>query len=71
MANGRVIIDARLFDPTAEYPWQDYPLLRRRRRGLDEPLLHRLVYTHDPENDNDFGLTWQLIDFQRSAQDCI
>jgi hypothetical protein len=38
---------------------------------LDEPLIHRLVYTHDPDDDDDLGLTWQLIDFQRSAQDCV
>lgn len=71
MANGRVIVDARLFDPTAEFPWQPYPLLDAEGEVLDEPLLHRLVYTHDPENDNDFGLTWQLIDFQRTLQDCL
>jgi hypothetical protein len=71
IANGRVIVDNRLIDPTAEYPWQDYPLQDADGTVLDEPLLHRLVYTHDPDDDDDLGLTWQLIDFQRSAQDCI
>ena len=71
MANGRVIVDARKFDPTTEYPWQPYPLLDSDGQTLDEPLLHRLVYTHDPDGDNDFGLTWQLIDFQRTLHDCL
>jgi len=71
VANGRVIVDNRKIDPTSEYPWQDYPLRDADGSVLDEPVLHRLVYTHDPDADNDLGLTWQLIDFQRSAQDCI
>lgn len=70
-ANGRVIVDYRRLDPTAEYVWQDYPLQDADGTVLDEPLLHRLVYTHDPDDDDDLGLTWQLIDFQRSLQDCI
>jgi hypothetical protein len=36
---------------------------------LDEPVLHRLVWDHDPDGDNDLGLVWQLVDFQRTAQD--
>jgi hypothetical protein len=71
IANQRVIVDARLIDPTTEYPWQDYPLKDPDGQVLDEPLLHRLVFTLDPDDDDDLGLTWQLIDFQRSAQDCI
>lgn len=71
VANKRVIVDARRIDPRTEYPWQDYPLQDAGGVVLDEPLLHRLVYTHDPDSDNDLGLTWQLIDFQRSAQDAI
>jgi len=70
-ANDRVIVDARKIDPRAENIWQDYPLQDADGKVLDECLLHRLVYTHDPDSDSDLGLTWQLIDFQRSYQDCM
>lgn len=60
VANGRVIC-----------PENAYPLKDAQGNVLDEPVLHRLVYTHDPETDRDFGLTWQLIDFQRTVQDCL
>jgi hypothetical protein len=71
MANGRVIIDARLINPTTTAIWRDYPLQDPDGEPIDEPVLHRLEYTHDPDADVDFGLTWQLIDFQRSVQDCL
>jgi hypothetical protein len=57
IANGRVIC-----------PEEPYPLRDHEGKVIDEPILHRLVYTHDPEADQDFGLTWQLIDFQRSRR---
>ena len=69
--NGRVIVDARLIDPTAEYFWQDYPLRDVDGEVIDECLLHRLVYSHDPDDDDDLGLTWQIADFELAAQDCI
>ena len=71
ISDGKVIVDARLIDPRNEQVWQDYPLKDPDGTVLDEPLIHRLVYTHDPDDDDDLGLTWQLIDFQRMAQDCI
>lgn len=71
IAAGRMVIDARLLDPRNESPWQEYPLQDPDGTVLDEPLIHRLVYQHDPDDDDDLGLTWQLVDFQRSAQDCI
>jgi hypothetical protein len=70
-ANRRVIVDNRRIDPTSQELWQDYPLRDADGEIIDECLLHRLVYTHDPDSDDDLGLTWQLIDFQRSAQDCV
>jgi len=70
LCNGRVIVDARKIDPTREHAWQDYPLRDPEGQVVDECLLHRLVYTHDPDDDDDLGLTWQLIDYQRSVQDC-
>jgi len=69
MAGGRVITDRRLVNETSRYAWEGYPLKDASGRVLDEPVLHRLSYTQDPELDRDFGLTWQLIDFQRTAQD--
>jgi hypothetical protein len=69
--NGQVIVDARLIDPRNENVWQEYPVQDADGEVVDEPLLHRLVYTHDPDDDDDLGLVWQLIDFQRAAQDCI
>ncbi len=49
-------------------PEEGYPM-RRKGRVLDEPCIHRLVYRLDPDNDNDLGLTWELIDFQRTMND--
>jgi hypothetical protein len=51
-------------------PEQQYPLQDRDGNVIDEPLLHRLVYTTDPDSDHDLGLVWQLIDLARTAQDC-
>jgi hypothetical protein len=67
--HGRVIVDNRLLDPTAEYVWQDYPLQDADGTVLDEPLLHGLFW--DPDDEDDLGLTWQLIDFELAAQDCL
>jgi hypothetical protein len=71
IANNRVVVDNRLIDQESEDVFQPYPLRDADGSVIDEPLIHRLVYTHDPDSDTDFGLTWQLIDFQRTAQDCI
>jgi hypothetical protein len=51
-------------------PEGPYPLSQG-GRVIDEPCIHRLVYRIDPTDDNDLGLTWQLIDFQRTYQDCM
>jgi hypothetical protein len=50
-------------------PEEPYPLQDPDGSILDEPVLHRIVWTHDPDGDNDLGLVWQLVDFQRTAQD--
>lgn len=64
---GRMLtsVGGRQVVPGALYP------LRHQGTVLDEPCIHRLVYRLDPENDNDLGLTWQLIDFQRTYQDAM
>jgi hypothetical protein len=69
-ANDRPIVDYRLIDPSATEWWGTYPLRDHENRVVDEPLLHRLVYRHDGSRDSDLGLTWLLIDFQRTIQDC-
>jgi len=70
--NGRklTISNARQIFPRAEYPVRTAPS-REYPQGqvLDEPVIHRLVYCHDPDDKRDLGLVWQLIDFQRSIQD--
>lgn len=66
---GSPIVDYRVTDTTAEYWWGPYPLVNDQDEPIDEPILHRLVYTVDPDDDSDLGLVWQLIDFQRTIQD--
>jgi hypothetical protein len=71
-ANSRPIVDYREI-PDCPEDWTDwwgpYPLQDTDGQILDEPILHRLVYRHDADTDRDLGLTWRLIDFQRTAQD--
>ncbi len=71
IANNRVIADQRLVDPEATSPWAPYPLFDHEGNVLDEPVLHRLSYTWDPDTDRDLGLVWQLVDCQRTYQDCV
>lgn len=71
IANKRIICDARLVSEHAPYPWETYPLRGVDGKALDEPVLQRLSYTIDPESDRDMGLVWQLIDAQRTYQDCM
>lgn len=49
---------------------EPYPLVDTDGTVLDEPVPLRLSYTVDPDAGRDFGLTWQLIDAQRTIQDC-
>jgi hypothetical protein len=48
VANGRLIC-----------PPEDYPVTNREGKVLDEPVLHRLHYTHDADGKRDLGLVWQ------------
>lgn len=50
-------------------PQAPYPLAKQ-GVAIDRPCLHRLVYRHGNGKDADLGLTWELIDFQRTAADC-
>lgn len=46
-----------------------YPM-RHNNVAMDVPCLHQLQYRMDVEGDGDLGLTWELIDFQRTINDC-
>jgi hypothetical protein len=71
LANGRVIVDYRLVNPDTVNPWEPYPHRDHDDVVLDEPCIHRLQYTIDPDTDRDLGLVWQLIDAQRTINDCL
>lgn len=49
-------------------PEWDYPMIQN-GVAMDEPVLHELVYRISPDDGDDLGLTWELIDFQRTLQD--
>jgi hypothetical protein len=37
----------------------------------DEPILHQLVYTVDPDSDRDLGLGSQMVEPQRDLNNAI
>lgn len=62
-ANGRLI-----------FPEEPYPLQTRDPETgnlvpVDEPVLHKLAYIRDPDNDRDMGLVRHLLDAQRTYND--
>jgi hypothetical protein len=57
-ANGRVIA-----------PVENYPGVGPEGTTSDDPVLHRLSYTVDPEQDRDRGLVAHLLDAQRTYED--
>jgi hypothetical protein len=59
MANQRVI-----------FPVEDYPCRDSQGRALDEPVLHCLSWIIDPQSDRGVGLVNDLIDLQRTINDC-
>lgn len=68
----RIIVDYRR-DPDCPPDWTDwwapYPHEDDQGNVLDEPCIHRLSYTVDPEGD-DRGLMEHLIDLSRTINDC-
>lgn len=50
-------------------PDRPYPCLDAENNVLDEPVLHRLSYFSDPDNDRDMGLVRHLLDPQRTVND--
>lgn len=59
IANGRQISEERA-----------YPCSDGYGETIDEPILHKLAYFHDPESDRDSGLVRHLLDAQRTINDC-
>lgn len=51
-------------------PPEAYPLLSPDGEVVDEPVLHKIAYLIDPDNDRDVGLVSSLIDPQRTINDC-
>jgi hypothetical protein len=71
IANDRVVVDFRK-DPSApeDADWYEgYPYVDSEGDVCDEPVLHRLSYTVNPEGD-DLGLVERLIDLMRTVNDC-
>lgn len=59
IANGKQIV-----------PAENYPLVDPDGDAVDEPLIHRISYIIDPDNDRDLGLVTGLLDAQRTINDC-
>lgn len=60
IANGRVII-----------PERPYPCRDGEGKVLDEPVLHELHYTEDPDSDRNWGLVHFLLDPQRQLNHAV
>lgn len=62
---GRMLTIANDMQIAPEGP---YPMMHN-GEVLDEPCLHELSYRMSPDDSDDLGLTWELIDFQKTLQD--
>jgi hypothetical protein len=60
MANGKVIV-----------PERPYPCRDGKGKVLDEPVLHEMHYTEDPDSDRNLGLVQFLIDPQRQLNHAV
>jgi hypothetical protein len=69
---GRIVVDFRM-DPQCPPDWTDwweqYPYMDANGVVADEPVIHRLSYTVNPDGD-DLGLVERLIDLMRTINDC-
>jgi hypothetical protein len=71
IAGGRIVVDFRM-DPAAPEGadwYEPYPYMDAHGVVCDEPVIHRLSYTVNPEGD-DLGLVERLIDLMRTVDDC-
>jgi hypothetical protein len=71
IAGQRIVVD---FSKNPEAPpdadwWEGYPYEDAHGVVADEPVIHRLSYTVNPEGD-DLGLVERLIDLMRTVDDC-
>jgi hypothetical protein len=71
IANGRIVVDFREEpDAPEDADWYEpYPYTDANGVVCDEPVIHRISYTVNPEGD-DFGLVERLIDLMRTIDDC-
>lgn len=60
IANGRIIVAAR-----------PYPCLNQENKVLDEPVLHELFYSEDPDSDRNLGPVQFAIDPQRQLNHAV
>jgi hypothetical protein len=65
----RVVVDQRLIDDTATTPWEPYPCMDADGNVIDEPAIHRISYTVNPDGDD---TDWSSISstLQRTINDC-
>lgn len=70
VANGRPIIDNRVLDPGAGSMFEPYPCRGPKGEILDDPIIFRWAWEENTDGSRDLGLTWQMIDAQRTLQDC-
>lgn len=70
IANDRIVVDFRAEpDAPAGADWYEpYPYMDAKGAVCDEPSIHRISYTVNPEGD-DFGLVERLIDLMRTVDD--
>jgi hypothetical protein len=66
--NGRLL---RIANDRIICPPEPYPLTNPAGETVDEPVLHPLSWTVDPDDDRDLGLVEDLIDPERGLQDCL
>jgi hypothetical protein len=71
IAGGRIVVDFSQTDGAPEGAdwWESYPYMDAHGVVCDEPCIHRLSYTVNPEGD-DLGLVERLIDLTRTIDDC-
>lgn len=69
-ASGQIIVDYRKIKPESKSMFEPYPFRISTGEIIDEPVLHPLRWNRDATGLRDLGLTWQLIDPQRTITDC-
>lgn len=69
IAANQIIVDYRKVDPLYQDWYEPFPNFDADGEVVDEPVLHRISYTVNPEGD-DFGLMERLIDLSRTIDDC-